>query len=354
VSDEVFTLNPIDFALVDPDYIIPLDQEDSLNPDDYEYPYDYDYFDTSYDWAEYDEDYETISTDEFCAELHNEFNEELGWEEVDNICQDMKWDFGSDIDVQTTRDIISDIWDYLKNNFSQTISTDEFCAELHNEFDEKIGREEVDVICQSIDIEFSSDGGGLGLPRGIAVDSSGSIYVAEFDNNSIQKFDSDGNFLFTFGKFGSDDGQFNGPSVVAVDDSGNIYVADTGNNRIQKFDSNGNFLLKFGVFGSDEGQFYFPQDITVDSSGNIYVADTFNNRIQKFDSYGNFLSTLNSTGSNLDPQKYDDLWNYLIDYFGNESIECWTDESGYVICDVENECGYNDLDEYVCDGDFYY
>ena len=36
--------------------------------------------------------------------------------------------------------------------------------------------------------------------------------------------------------------QFSSPRGVAVDSSGNIYVADTGNNRIQKFDENGNFL----------------------------------------------------------------------------------------------------------------
>ena len=53
------------------------------------------------------------------------------------------------------------------------------------------------------------------------------------------------------------DGQFNGPNGVATDSSGNVYVADTDNNRIQKFDSNGNFITKWGFDGDGDGQFKF-------------------------------------------------------------------------------------------------
>ena len=43
---------------------------------------------------------------------------------------------------------------------------------------------------------------------------------------------------------------------VAVDSSGNVYVADSGNNRIQKFDSNGTFITKWGSTGTADGQFH--------------------------------------------------------------------------------------------------
>ena len=63
--------------------------------------------------------------------------------------------------------------------------------------------------------------------------------MADFGNNRIQKFNSNGTFITKWGSDGTADGQFSGPAGVAVDSSGNVYVADLGNNRIQKFTSNG-------------------------------------------------------------------------------------------------------------------
>ena len=80
------------------------------------------------------------------------------------------------------------------------------------------------------------------------------------------------------------------PYGVAVDSSGNVYVADSANNRIQKFNSSGYFITKWGSLGSGDGQFFSPGGVAVDSSGNVYVADSMNARIQKFDIAGNFIT----------------------------------------------------------------
>lgn len=67
-----------------------------------------------------------------------------------------------------------------------------------------------------------------------------------------------------------------------ADSSDNIYVADWGNNRIQKFDSNGNYITKWGTQGTGDGQFQEPTGIALDSSDNVYIVDRDNSRIQVF------------------------------------------------------------------------
>ncbi len=134
-------------------------------------------------------------------------------------------------------------------------------------------------------------------PHGVAVDTAGNVYVADTSSDRIQKFDSGGVLISTWGSSGNGNGQFSNPYGVAVDSTGNVYVADTGNNRIQKFNSSGVFISTWGSFGSGNGQFYYPQGVAVDSTGNVYVADTTNNRIQKFDSAGVFITKWGSPGS---------------------------------------------------------
>jgi streptogramin lyase len=153
------------------------------------------------------------------------------------------------------------------------------------------------------ELKFGSYGSGNGefnLPQGVAVDSSGDIYVTDTSNHRIQKFDSSGVYLSQIGtgSIGSGNGEFHNPQGVAVDSSGDIYVADSDNHRIQKFDSSGVYLSQIGTGskGSGNGEFNVPFGIAVDSSGDIYVSDFNNHRIQKFDSSGVYLSQI-GTGS---------------------------------------------------------
>ncbi|MFC5471830.1 S-layer homology domain-containing protein [Cohnella suwonensis] len=136
------------------------------------------------------------------------------------------------------------------------------------------------------------DGSGLGefyYPSGVAVDSSGNVYVADSENNRIQKLTvSTGiwsEWVKSGGGYGSGLSEFNYPMGVAVDSSGNVYVADTYNSRIQKLTvSSGVWSqwVKSGVVsGSGLGEFYYPGGVAIYSNGNVYVADTNNHRIQK-------------------------------------------------------------------------
>jgi glucose/arabinose dehydrogenase len=120
------------------------------------------------------------------------------------------------------------------------------------------------------------------LPAGIAVDSSGNVYVADSLNQRIQKFTSSGSFLAQWGSFGNGVGQLDRPVGVAVDGSGNLYVTDSGNHRLLKFTADGSLLAQWGGYGSAAGEFALPNGVATDSDGNLYVADTGNQRIQQF------------------------------------------------------------------------
>ena len=151
---------------------------------------------------------------------------------------------------------------------------------------------------------WGNKGGGSGNfangAGGVAIDSAGNVYVTDPTGSRIHKYSSTGTFITSLGGPGSGNGQFSGPLGVAVDASDNLYVADTGNNRVQVLNSAGTYVRQFGTSGSGDGQLNTPFAVTLDATGNAYVADTGNNRIEKFDSSGAFVSSCGSIGTGND------------------------------------------------------
>jgi tripartite motif-containing protein 71 len=172
-----------------------------------------------------------------------------------------------------------------------------------------------------VEFVWALPAGSLSYPKHLAVDRQGNIFVPDSGHDRLQKIDTTGKLLMSWGETGSGEGQFificlgicppacppipagwprcfHLPSGgVAVDEQENVFVSDF-NGRIQKFDSNGNFLIQWGSRGTGEGQFLSsPDGLAIDEAGNVYAADPDNHRIQKFDNQGNFLMAWGKQGS---------------------------------------------------------
>ena len=161
----------------------------------------------------------------------------------------------------------------------------------------------VSTLAGSSGVSGSANGTGAAAqfnsPYGLAVNSTGEVFVADRENHTIRKITPAGVVTTFAGQAtvaGSTDGigaaaLFNNPSALAFDSLGNLFVAEFGNNVIRKILPNGTVSLYAGTvsgFGQAPNpgvrataQFCNPQGLGIDSQNNIYVADTCNHVIQK-------------------------------------------------------------------------
>jgi len=193
-------------------------------------------------------------------------------------------------------------------------------------------------------MEFGEPGVGPGQlknPSGIAVAQAGDIYVADTDNDRVQRFSPRGVFLDQVGGFGRGDAHFNRPVGVAAGFGLEVYVADSRNRRISIFtqglrpagivggegavrpalefgflggvavsrsgqvyvtDAEGNHVVRithfdrvergFGGIGYGGGELSRPAGLAVAEDGRVYVADQGNDRVVAFDRFGGLVAAL--------------------------------------------------------------
>lgn len=89
------------------------------------------------------------------------------------------------------------------------------------------------------------------------------------------------------------EGKFGQPTDIAWDDEGNIYISDGYiHSRVSKFDPEGNWIGSFGKYGAHSGEFRTPHNVQIDANNHIWVADRRNGRLQVFDTEGNFIKQI--------------------------------------------------------------
>jgi sugar lactone lactonase YvrE len=166
---------------------------------------------------------------------------------------------------------------------------------------------------------FYGDGGpakfaSLDHPSGVAVDSSGNLFIADSFNHEIRKVTASTGVITTVAGngvngYGGDGGPATkanlwDPMGVAVDHGGNLYIADTGNSLIRQVTPDTGLITKVAGGGNSgdggtatSARLNRPAGIAVDSSGNLYFADSFSSRIRKVTASTGVITTVAGGGS---------------------------------------------------------
>lgn len=159
----------------------------------------------------------------------------------------------------------------------------------------------------------------LNYPTGIAIDSSGALYITDTMNHVIRKVVVGGNITRVAGSAGvsgfleknakdefldAKDAQLNAPTGIAIDAANNIYFCDTRNHRVRKIGADGKIstIAGNGTKGelgdgaaATDAELNSPTGVAVDPAGNVYIADQMNHRIRKVDKDG-IISTVAGVG----------------------------------------------------------
>ena len=213
----------------------------------------------------------------------------------------------------------------------------------------------INVVAGNESNGFSGDGGSAVLaemydPYGLAINASGTVWVADGGNNRIRAFTIGGSIETIAG--GSTAGwgnggsaatcEVNGPEAVAVDAAGNIYIADAGNSCIRRIDhAAGTISLFAGTgtvgFSGDGGPataaaFLTPSSLAFDTSGNLYIADAADNRIRRIDPSG-IISTFAGNGL---AGFYGDGGPATACSFDHPTSICTDSEGDLYVCDMNN------------------
>ncbi len=148
----------------------------------------------------------------------------------------------------------------------------------------------------SLVAEFSF--GNFQDPKGISIDPMGSIYVADTGADLLLRFNASGDSTGEVGGYGWGDFQFDMPFDVCATNGVEIYVADYNNNRIEKFDRT---LANVATLSTDQSndeskRFGYPSGVAVSRLGDLFICDDENVRIVKVNTFSTVERTFGGYG----------------------------------------------------------
>ncbi len=127
----------------------------------------------------------------------------------------------------------------------------------------------------------------------VSINQAGFIFVSDAGSNEIVKMDTLGNVIRTIGGYGWSGSAFDYP-VKLFANTLNVYVADRNNDRIQIFDKDLNYLSEISSrkFSNNKAVFRYPLSVSVNSQGDLYILDSDNTRILRFNFRGEYLNEI--------------------------------------------------------------
>jgi len=173
---------------------------------------------------------------------------------------------------------------------------------------------------------------------GLAIDDSDRLFVSDTKMHRIVVFDKAHKVEGTIGEGLVD------PGGMAIDNENRfLYVADSALDQVLVFDADKLTLIrKLGTAGkghtlTEAGQFSMPTNVAVDADANVYVSDTYNNRIEIFDADGNFIREFGKAGDR--PGTFSRPKGIAIDADGHvwvadaveDRVQCFTPEGQLLI-----------------------
>lgn len=225
---------------------------------------------------------------------------------------------------------------------------DIFVAEDGYKYVADAGREQIIVLNEND--EFQRVYGKKGQFRPLSAVADGDrVYVADVRESEIEVLDRQtGELTHKIGGTGTEDGMFQWPTRVTLDAEGSLFVTDFLNFRVQKFDGNGQFVRTIGELGNWPGAMPRPKGIAVDRDGYLYAVDAAFELVQIFDTrtaevllgFGKFGP---KPGGNWLPVDVD------IDYDNLEYFSKYVDKNfraKYLVY-VVNQAGFRKLNVYA-------
>ena len=136
-------------------------------------------------------------------------------------------------------------------------------------------------LAKKVQSRLSTDG-RFKKPLNVAIGPNDEVLVLDAISFTVEVQDAQGELMATIGQPGNAAGYFARPKGLAVDREGHVFVSDSAFDNIQVFDLAGNLLMFFGETGGQFGQFNLVSGLFVDEEDRLFVADSYNHRIQAF------------------------------------------------------------------------